>query len=72
MKPQTHVAWLTADEARQYLGFKTMNAFYTWKCRTRPKAYHLRGRLRFRQVDLDACVEPEPVERPARLRMVSR
>lgn len=64
------VPWLTADDARQHLGLPTLGAFYTWKHRAKPRTYWLRGRMRFRQVDLDACVEVEQPRR-ASLRMVS-
>jgi hypothetical protein len=65
MKPGATVAWMTAEQAAIYLGYQhpdgtaSMNAFYTWKHRARPKAYRLRGRLRFRQADLDRHVIPE-------------
>jgi hypothetical protein len=62
------VGWLTADQAREYLGLSTLAAFYVWKCRAKPRTYRLRGRLRFRQVDLDACVTNEQVT--PKLRMV--
>lgn len=66
MKPAAKtVPWLTADEARQHLGLKTMNAFYVFCHRYRPKTHYLGRRPRFRQTDLDKCVTstPEPVKR---------
>jgi hypothetical protein len=41
-------------------GDPNLNAFYVWKHRAQPKTHWLRGRMRFRVVDLDACVEAEP------------
>lgn len=67
MKLGATVAWLTCQQAAVYLGYvradgtPNMNAFYIWKRRAQPKAHRLRGAgLRFRQVDLDRCLEPEP------------
>lgn len=62
------VGWLTADQAREYLGLPTLAAFYVWKFRAKPRTYRLRGRLRFRQVDLDRCVEEAlPASQPLRV-----
>lgn len=72
------VPWLTADEARQHLGLPTLNSFYVWLHRERkrvPKKIRvswLRGRMRFRETNLDACMEPEREVTRTTLRMVSR
>jgi len=65
---KTSVAWLTTAQAAAHLGFvksdgsPNVGAFKAWKCRTKqkPRQYWLGGRLRFRVVDLDRCVEAEP------------
>ena len=80
---KTSVPWLSARAAAVHLGYTDaagvpqMGAFYTFLCRRRKdgrpvKASRLGGLLRFRQVDLDAAVEPEPVlvEPTQLLRMV--
>lgn len=69
MKP--HVAWLSARQAAIHLGFvddrgePQMNRFYVWRCRHQPRTHRLGSSLRFRAVDLDACVEAEPEALPA-------
>lgn len=66
---KTHVAWLNTDQAAAHLGFKTTKAFRVWLDRRRasgkrdPKVHWLTGRMRFREVDLDACVDVEPQEK---------
>lgn len=79
MKPGQTVAWLSAEQAAVHLGYvhadgtPNLPAFYQWKHREKPRAFRLRGRLRFRQADLDRCLEPEPqVVAAVPLRMVSR
>jgi hypothetical protein len=60
------VAWLSADQAREYLGFETMSAFHKFVQRERArnpqrlKVSWLAGRMRFRASNLDACIEDEP------------
>lgn len=67
------VKWMTSAQAAVHLGFvksdgsPNLNAFLVWKHRAKPRAYRLRGSLRFREVDLDACLEPEDVAAPLRL-----
>lgn len=71
------VRWLSAREASAYLDFPSVVAFHRWAQRERRKAqprlrvHWLGRRMRFRQVDLDACLEPEPMrsDRP-RLRAI--
>jgi hypothetical protein len=68
------VAWLTSAQAAVHLGYvhedgsPNLGAFAVWKHRARPRAYRLRGRLRFKQVDLDVHLQPEA--QPTRLRVV--
>jgi hypothetical protein len=68
------VAWMTSAQAAVHLGYvhadgsPNLGAFAVWKHRAKPRAYRLRGRLRFKQVDLDACVTNEQVT--PKLRMV--
>lgn len=63
---RTSVRWLNAAQAAEHLGFPTVGAFHTWLCRERQKGtlpltvHWLRGRMRFREVDLDRCIEAEP------------
>ena len=79
MKPETRgVPWLTVEEAARHLGFKSVGAFHTWMYRakkdpnvTAPRVHRLGRRIRFRQVDLDKCVEEERDSEP-RLRLVQR
>lgn len=66
------VAWLSARQAAEYLGFvdnagvTMIKAFYAWRSKAPnpPKTHWLGGRMRFRRVDLDRCVEVE-TEAPA-------
>lgn len=57
------VEYLRSEDAALYLGFTTkegkpnLAAFKTWRWRFKPKTYKLAGRLRFRRVDLDRCIE---------------
>lgn len=53
------VAYLNAKSAAAYLDFPSVRAFYAWLARPgrKPKRHYLGRQLRFRQVDLDACVE---------------
>lgn len=64
--------WLTTAQAAAHLGFvdehgqPNVRAFTTWKWRMAQKrtpvaTHRIRGSrsLRYRQVDLDRCVEPE-------------
>lgn len=78
MKPETRgVPWLTVEEAARHLGFKkkdgspSVRAFYVWLQRAarKPKVHRLGRRLRFRQTDLDACVEVQRDDEQ-RLRLV--
>lgn len=70
------VAWLRADQAREYLGFATMAGFTKWVQRERArrpqrlKVNWLAGRMRFRAANLDACVEEERSAASQPLRMV--
>jgi hypothetical protein len=61
---KTCVPWLTAADAAEYLGFGTgplaLRRLYDFRRRHRPKTHRLGSSLRFRQVDLDACIEVEP------------
>lgn len=62
MKDRT-VPWLTSAEAARHLG-KSVGAFHVWLHRKRAmgqpvRVHWLDGRMRFRQTDLDRCVEPE-------------
>jgi hypothetical protein len=74
------VAWLTADQAREYLGFSTLQAFHKFVQRERArvpqrlKVSWLAGRMRFRAANLDACIEDEQVAVDQRvpLRVVAR
>lgn len=60
------VPWLTTAEAASYLRFRSTGAFHTWLCRQRKaqtltlKVYRFRRRMRFRQVDLDRLLQPDP------------
>lgn len=72
MTPGGRVAWLTSEQAAQHLGFPNAKAFRKWLDRQpahRPRRHYLGRMLRFRQVDLDACVETVPeteqLRRPA-------
>ena len=73
---KTSVAWLSTEQAAEHLGFKTLRAFYRFlETSSRPPRRHYLGRrLRFRQVDLDACVEVALDTNSARprLRIVNR
>ena len=68
------VTWMTSGQAAIYLGYvhadgsPNLNAFAVWKHRAQPRAYRLRGRLRFKQVDLDVHLQSE--ETTPRLRVV--
>ena len=71
MKPGARVAWLSSAQATDYLGFPSQKAFLRWLER-KPgtlRRYRLGRRLRFRQVDLDSCVE-EVLDAVARLTLV--
>lgn len=63
MKP---VSWMNVEQASVHMGFRTIAGFESWVRReladskTPLRVYWLRGRRRFRQVDLDACVELDP------------
>lgn len=65
---KTHVAWLNSHQAAAYLGFRTTKAFRVWLDRRRaagergPKVHWLAGRMRFREIDLDACIDVQPHE----------
>lgn len=66
--------WLTASEAAAYLNYPGLHAFHAmlWRRRKagRPiKTYRLNGRLRFKQIDLDAAMTVE--QAPHRLRAVT-
>lgn len=60
------VGWMDLEQARDYLGFRTTEGFRGFVRREladpkpRLKVYWLRGRRRFRQVELDACIEEQP------------
>ena len=65
-------AYLTASDAAKYLTFPNLHAFHAFLSRRRKAGkplptYRLNGRLRFKQIDLDAALT---VERP-RLRKVA-
>ena len=63
--------YLTAAEAATYLrivkadGTPNVGAFYTFRYRSKLKAFRRGGKLLFRQRDLDAVLEEE---RPTKLR----
>lgn len=72
------VPWLNSYDAAKHLGFTepdgTVNtgAFLKWLARRpkhRPRRHKLGRMLRFRQVDLDACIETLP-ETTKALRLV--
>lgn len=60
------VAWLDTRSAAAHMGFRTVSAFHKWlqgerkSGRTRVKVYWLGNKMRFREANLDACMEPEP------------
>lgn len=60
------VPWLSTKKAAEHLGFPSVAAFHKWiqEERKQPKSklrvHWLRGRMRFRASELDACVESEP------------
>lgn len=56
--------YLTVQEAADYLKFKTVKAFYSFRYRVKLRAYRRRGTLLFKQTDLDAALYEE---KPARL-----
>ena len=65
MKPGETVKWLNAEAAAEYLGIRTMNAFYVFLHKERSRKnglriHRLHGRLRFRIADLERCIEQEP------------
>lgn len=74
---KTSVAWYSAAEAATYLGFPSRRAFTAWMHRQKaagrqPLRVHWLGdRMRFRRVDLDAALEPEPEMKPTALRAVA-
>lgn len=79
MNPKARgVRWLNAEAAAVHLGFADaqgrpkMRAFYSWRQRaTRPpKTHWLAGRMRFREVDLDACVDVVAPESARPLRVI--
>lgn len=57
------VEYLRSEDAALYLGFTrkdgtpNLNAFKSWRWKAKPRTYKLAGRLRFRRVDLDRCIE---------------
>lgn len=59
------VEWFSLASAAEYLDFPSPRAFRVWIRRQQthggphPKVHWLGKRMRFRRVDLDACVEPE-------------
>jgi len=59
----TPVKYLSSEDAARHLGFvhadgsPNRKAFKTFVRNQKPKAYRIGRRLRFRVVDLDACVE---------------
>ena len=66
---KTHVEWFSAEQAAAHLGFlhadgtPNARAFRTWLHRQpaeRPRRHYLGRKLRFRRVELDACVETTP------------
>jgi len=73
MKPSSSgVRWFSTAEAATHLGFvkpdgtPKLQSFYMFlqvERQRKPRrltVHWLHGRMRFRQVDLDACLEPEP------------
>jgi len=77
------VEWLTASHAAAHLGYvkedgtPNLSAFYVFLHRERKRTdsrlrtHWLRGRMRFRRVDLDACLEEQPrVESRGSLRLM--
>lgn len=77
MKPGARVAWLSSAQAAAHLGFRTLKSFHRWLERQpadSPRRHYLGRRLRFRQVDLDVCVESDPqaVDAVTPLRLVSK
>lgn len=74
---KTSVAWLSAEQAALHLGFvdaagqPEMRRFYKFLQRHKPKAHRLGRSLRFRQVDLDACVEAEPEKKAGALTLLA-
>lgn len=70
MKPVS--PFLTSPEAAEYLRFPSMGAFRTFLWQRRKDGnpvptFRRRGKLLFKQVDLDATLD---VERPTKLRRV--
>lgn len=73
MKSQTKTAvkWFNTASAAVHLGFvdlagqPKLKAFYQFLRTTKnpPTVHWLAGRMRFREVDLDRCLEPEPAAR---------
>jgi hypothetical protein len=66
---KTFVTWLDSAQAAQHIGLvdadgnPKLAAFHVWVWRARKrglKVHRLGRRLRFREVDLDRCVEAEP------------
>jgi len=66
------VPWLSSEQAAIHIGYvkpdgtANLDAFYMFvsrerrKPKTRLRVHWLRGRMRFRQTELDALLEPEP------------
>lgn len=62
------VAWLNAQQAADYLGFPSINAFQKWRRASKrpPKTHWIGNQTRFRAADLDRAVDVEPASQPAR------
>lgn len=61
MKPAS--PYLTAVEAKEYLRIPTMNAFYVYRHRRQLRSFRRGGKLLFKQSDLDASLDAEPIRR---------
>jgi hypothetical protein len=68
------VEWMSTEKAAEHLDFPSAKAFRKWLARhpDKPRRYYLGRMLRFRRVDLDACLETTPgaEEQPAPLKLV--
>ena len=78
MKPGARVAWFSPERAAEHLDLPNGKAFREFIARLpeaqRPRVHYLGRLLRFRQVDIDALVQPEPLAADAvtPLRLVSK
>lgn len=69
MKPGGRVAWFSPQRAAEHLDLPNAKAFREFIARLpkdkRPRVYYLGRLLRFRQVDIDALVQPGDAAGPS-------